>query len=129
MDACGPRLGKVLEGRGSGGKDVKGTRVLIGKHVGPWGPGERVATVGGGTTWEPAGSGWGRRVLDEGVGGGASGRKDRRLEDKPVLCNSRECGYTLNGGGLNGRRRSRIGPRLLLLIGADGFRGAVDDGA
>ena len=32
-------------------------------------------------------------------------------------------------GGLNGRRRSRVGPRLLLLVRADGFRRAVDDSA
>ena len=75
------------------------------------------------------GCGWGRRVTDDGVGGGTSGRNDRRLEDKPVVCNGRECGYMLYGSGLNGRRRSRIGPRLLLLVGADCLRGAVDDSA
>ena len=92
-----PRFWKVLEGRGSGGNDVKGVRVLIGEHVGPWVPGERAVTVGGGAIREPTGSGLGRRVMDDGVGSGASGRNDRRLEDKPVICNGRECGYTLNG--------------------------------
>ena len=92
MDARGPRFGKVLEGRGSGGKDFKDARVFVGEHVGPWIPGERAATIGGGAAREAAGSGRGRCVADDRIGDGASGRNDRRLEDKPVICNGRECG-------------------------------------
>ena len=129
VDTGGSRLGNVLEGRGSGGKDVNGRRTVVREHVGPRVPGDWVAAVGRGATREATGGGGGRRVADDGESGGTSGRNDRRLKDKPVGCDGSVCGYTLNGGGLNGRRRSRVSPRLLLLVGADGFGGTVDDGA
>ena len=94
MDAGGPRLGNVLDGRGSGGNDFKGSRVLVGEHMGPGvrggEPGEWAAAIGGGAAWEAAGRRRGRGVADDGVSGGASGRNDRRFEDNPVVCNGRE---------------------------------------
>ena len=58
--------GRYSRAGGSEGNDVKSTRVLIGEHVGPWVPGERELTVGGGATQEPTGSGLGQRVTDDG---------------------------------------------------------------
>ena len=94
MDAGGPRLGNILDGRGGGGKDLKGARVLVGEHVGPGvgggESGERAAAIDGGAARETAGRGRDRGVADDGICGGASGRNDRRLEDNPVVCNGRE---------------------------------------
>ena len=85
VDTGGPRLGNVLEGRGSGGEDVDGRRAIVREHVGSRVLGDWAAAVGRGAAREATGGGGGRRVADDGESGGASGRNDRRLEDKPVV--------------------------------------------
>ena len=92
----GCRWPAPLNGRGSGGKDLKGARDLIGEHVGPGvgggESGERATSIGGGAAREAAGRGRGWGIADDWICGGASGRNDRRLEDNPVVCNGREWG-------------------------------------
>ena len=75
-------------------QDIDGRRAVVRKHVGPRVPGDRAAAVGRGATREATGGGGGRHVADDGESDGASGRNDRRLEDKPVVCDGSCLLYT-----------------------------------
>ena len=88
MDTGGPGLGNELNGWGSGGKDFSGACIVVceldagvrGELV------DRPTSVGGGATGKTAGCGGGAGcVADNGVGSGAAGRNERRLEDNPVF--------------------------------------------
>ena len=89
VDTGGPDLGKELNDWGSGGRDVSGTCIVVGEleaGVGRGKLGDRPTSVGGGASWKPTGCGGDAGgVADDGIGRGAVGKNERRLEDNPVV--------------------------------------------